>query len=57
MIRITRKTFVLITIFLALTNLVKAQNVYNVMSYGAKGNGVADDATAIQKAMRRQARK
>lgn len=36
---------------LLVTVLLMAQHVYNVIDFGAKGNGIDDDATAIQSAI------
>ncbi|HEY8935912.1 MAG TPA: glycosyl hydrolase family 28 protein, partial [Cyclobacteriaceae bacterium] len=49
-IHIKRIIAIPVILFLAIT-IVNAQEIYNVMKFGAKGDGVTDDAKSIQRAI------
>ncbi|MBQ4147592.1 MAG: glycoside hydrolase family 28 protein, partial [Prevotella sp.] len=46
-----RSRLFFISVFLQLSAIAMAQQVYNVIDFGAKGNGKVLDSNAIQKAI------
>ncbi len=46
-----RKTFLTLSLLLTAMIAIQAQTVYNVMDFGARGDGLSDDAPALQAAI------